>query len=549
MSDDFLFADETDPAPPGRAVAAAPPWPVLVVDDDPEMHAMTRLVMRKFTFQDRPLELLSAYSAEQALEILRQRSDIALVLLDVVMETQDAGLRLVARIRGELGNDAVRIVLRTGQPGDVPEEEIIHNYDINDYKAKTELTARKLGTSVVAALRSYAQITGLDRLRDGLERVAALGRGLDVRGGVDDLAATLLTQLADLLGVPGDGVLCGMPDGGGGTLVVLAAAGRFRPAAGGPLADIRADVGADIGGDAGAAAGDGDLAAAVAAARMAGASGLGGRWLVIPLVALPVTTPTGEAAGIPASALCLSLPRPLDGYGWRLADVAATRVMDAWQNLASMARLRATRWATAQLLAAGRPYPGAESSWTPDGGRGVRLSRLAVRLATLLRQDPAYATDLAGDMPERIAMGAMLYDIGMQAVPGNLPGKPGPLTPEEVQAVRRHCRRGADLMRTAAGRVGGDADIDFCAMLAQTHHEWWDGNGYPDGLRGDAIPLAARIIAVADTYDALTHPRINRPALSPDAACGELRAAAGRQLDPAIVAVFVRDQGVAAQAG
>lgn len=239
VSDDFLFADEADPVPP-RKMAAARPWPVLVVDDDPEMHAMTRLVMRKFTFQDRPLELLSAYSAEQALDILRQRSDIALILLDVVMETEDAGLRLVARIRGELGNDTVRIVLRTGQPGDVPEDEIIHNYDINDYKAKTELTAQKLGTSVVTALRSYAQITGLDRLRDGLEQVAALGRDLDVRAGIDVLAATLLRRLADLLEVPGEGVLCAS-GGDGGALVVLAATGRFLPAVGGPPTDAPPD--------------------------------------------------------------------------------------------------------------------------------------------------------------------------------------------------------------------------------------------------------------------------------------------------------------------
>merc|ERR1712173_306956 len=99
-----------------------------------------------------------AYSGEEAVKKLTEIPNISVVLLDVVMETDDAGLVTVKRIREELNNSQLRIILRTGQPGYAPEENIIREYDINDYKTKTELTRAKLVTSLVTALRSYQQL-------------------------------------------------------------------------------------------------------------------------------------------------------------------------------------------------------------------------------------------------------------------------------------------------------------------------------------------------------------------------------------------------------
>lgn len=144
-----------------NAVTASP-WPVLIVDDDEGVHSITKVVLSDVCFRDRPLELISAYSAAQARDILWHRDDIAAILLDVVMEQDDAGLVLAREIREEMNNKAVRIILRTGQPGQAPEREVILNYDINDYKSKTELTAEKLFSATIAALRSYADITALE---------------------------------------------------------------------------------------------------------------------------------------------------------------------------------------------------------------------------------------------------------------------------------------------------------------------------------------------------------------------------------------------------
>lgn len=180
----LLFADDGDdahgdtmrpPAPePPRGAADPggdpPPWRILVVDDDPEVHAITRAVLGGVTFQGRPLSIIDAATAAEALDILRDQQDIALMFLDVVMETEDAGLRLVRQVREDLGNAAVRIILRTGQPGQAPEREIVTHYDINDYKAKTDLTAQHLFTATIAALRAYADVRALEQSREALRR-------------------------------------------------------------------------------------------------------------------------------------------------------------------------------------------------------------------------------------------------------------------------------------------------------------------------------------------------------------------------------------------
>lgn len=169
------------------------PWRVLIADDDPEMHAVTALVLSDAIIEGRPLELLNAYSAEDMIEILRHESDIALIILDVVMESDDAGLRAVKTIRKELHNEQVRIVLRTGQPGYAPEKEVITSYDINDYIMKSEQTQNKLFTAVVAAMRSYRQIQSIEQNRQGLEKVIHAAANLMERNSLKSFSEGIVT--------------------------------------------------------------------------------------------------------------------------------------------------------------------------------------------------------------------------------------------------------------------------------------------------------------------------------------------------------------------
>ncbi|MBN2221378.1 MAG: DUF3369 domain-containing protein, partial [Vallitaleaceae bacterium] len=165
----FIFAEEKKPSFIYEKTKKKP-WKILIVDDEESIHQVTHLLLDHFEYQDAALEMYSAYSSEEAKELLKSHPDIAVILLDVVMGTEDAGLLLVHFIRNELKNHLVRIVLRTGQPGQAPERTVIVDYDINDYKLKTELTADKIYVTMVAALRSYHDLLSLENHKKTLER-------------------------------------------------------------------------------------------------------------------------------------------------------------------------------------------------------------------------------------------------------------------------------------------------------------------------------------------------------------------------------------------
>jgi serine phosphatase RsbU (regulator of sigma subunit) len=139
-------------------------WRILIVDDEPDIHATTRLLLKGFSYLDRGLDIQSAYSGEEACRRLRDDEPYALILLDVVMEKDTAGLEVVEFVRNVLNNKHTRVVLRTGQPGVAPEEDIIIKYDIDDYKSKTELTVQKLHTLVVSSLRSYNETMRIEAI-------------------------------------------------------------------------------------------------------------------------------------------------------------------------------------------------------------------------------------------------------------------------------------------------------------------------------------------------------------------------------------------------
>lgn len=141
------------------------PWIVLVVDDEPEVHEVTRLVLGDLTFCGIPVELNSVYSSRQAKSFLKNHPDTAVTLLDVVMETDHAGLELVHFIREELGDEDNQIVLRTGQPGKAPEKSVVLNYGINGYFLKTEITAQKLHSIIISSLRNFQHIKNVKQSR------------------------------------------------------------------------------------------------------------------------------------------------------------------------------------------------------------------------------------------------------------------------------------------------------------------------------------------------------------------------------------------------
>lgn len=175
------------------------PWRVVIVDDDEEVHKVTKLAMKTFEFQGRALEFISAYSGEEAKRLIATEQDIAVILLDVVMETDDAGLRLVNYIRSTLANKTSRIVLRTGQAGLAPESEVIRDYDIDGYKSKTEITKDSLNHLFYVALRSYRDICRINNYKNGLRALINTVLKIDRFEDINAFAKHLLRYLCEVL--------------------------------------------------------------------------------------------------------------------------------------------------------------------------------------------------------------------------------------------------------------------------------------------------------------------------------------------------------------
>lgn len=234
---DFLDEDAGAVTPEVEEV-----WSVLVVDDDAEVHQATEFALRDAVVCGRRLVLQHATTAAEARARIADNEDIAVVLLDVVMESPDAGLELVRVIREELGRSELRIVLRTGQPGYAPEMKVIRDYDINDYRTKSELTHTRLLTTLTAAIRAYEQIRRLSVGMRGMREIALSGGESEIPRTVVEFARIALGRIETLLGRPVEAAFCG-PTGDGCSLEdmlgILAGSGRFAAEEGVALSALR----------------------------------------------------------------------------------------------------------------------------------------------------------------------------------------------------------------------------------------------------------------------------------------------------------------------
>ncbi|CAO3405598.1 DUF3369 domain-containing protein [Azospirillum largimobile] len=545
--EDLVFLDDASAdagQPPEEEQDPGSRWTMLIVDDEPEVHAITKLVLSDFAYKGRKARFLSAHSAAEARRILARESDIALILLDVVMETEDAGLRLVHHIREELQNRNVRIILRTGQPGQAPERAVILDYDINDYKAKTQLTAQQLFTTTVAALRSYEDIVAIDANRRGLEKIIEASSSLFRARSMKLFAAGVLTQLSGLLGVGPDAILCVQRGGAGGQgscnppfsgdnsngnggnggngLYVLAGSGRFEalinePAAGHVDPSVLDAVTACLERRAHAYAGD--------------------------HCTLYIRTPNDRE-----TVVYLRSNRPLSELDRKLIEVFCGKISVGFDNLHHYEQLyraqQGTLAALADLAERGRGAlapDGLAAEMVEDGrfSRSLRIAAITERIARRLHEDGLFPESLDDSTLEIIGLAAILHDIGNAAVNPDILSKPGPLDPAERSAMQAHTVAGATLLSQASDLADGPTHLHLGAAVARWHHENWDGTGYPDGRTGAAIPLCARIVAVADAFDAMTRDRPYRKALSREESVAEIRRLAGLRFDPAVVDAFL----------
>ena len=174
-----------------------------------------------------------------------------------------------------------------------------------------------------------------------------------------------------------------------------------------------------------------------------------------------------------------------------------------------------------------------------DTGDHIEHTRIFCKvLAEKLRGKPCYAGSVDDTFIKNIYHASPLHDIGKVGISDNILLKPGKLTPEEFDIMKTHALIGANTLQAACSKYPRNAFLNMGIAIARSHHEKWDGSGYPDGLAGEDIPLSARIMAVADAYDALRSKRPYKPPFTHEKGCAIIMEAAGRHFDPAVIDAF-----------
>lgn len=497
MNDDLLFAEENDTPP---SATDSRPWRVLVVDDDEAVHQVTRLALRDFEFSQRRLEMTHAHSGAEARKLLAEQGDFALALIDVVMEEEHAGLNLVRHIRETLGNHFLRIILRTGQPGQAPERMVIREYDINDYKEKAELTADKLYSTVCASLRSYRDILALDYNRRGLERVIDSSANVLRISALPNFASGVLEQLTALLFLDVDAIyansIVSTCEDDLGDMRVVAATGVYSSQIGHRISEIMPST----------------TGVLIRNTLSSGQQSPDSRHYVS-----AYRTENGELA-----ALLVTCQHQLSEDDCRLIDLFCRNVSIAHDNLLLREDIDATQKELIYLLS--------EAVETRSPETGFHVRRVA---------EYAYALSKAAGLSERdcelVHRAMPLHDLGKLGIPDAVLHKHAKLEPEEWVQMKQHPELGYRILAKSERLV-----LRIAAIIASQHHEKWDGTGYPNGRKGEEIHIFGRIGALADVFDALGSYRSYKEPWPIEQIIQFIQDGRGGQFDPQLVDCFMK---------
>ncbi|MBF0212443.1 MAG: DUF3369 domain-containing protein [Magnetococcales bacterium] len=496
---DPLFSESAALPIPKNAHPPAHPdgaWKILVIDDDPDLHPLTRLVLKDLIFDGRPMAFIHGYSGAEARRLMAEHPDTAVVLLDVVMESDREGLEVVRYIRETLRNPWVRIILRTGQPGLAPEGEVIAAYDINDYKDKVNLSNQGLITAVTAGLRTFKLLDTIENTRQGLRRIVSDSGRLYENQSLGQLAHAILTQFSRLLDprsicIP-DAFTAAMKHG---VIRIYAALGSHGTLVGQPVDEV--------------------LPSPV----------VGLTWKALHERTHQFTPHEFigyfRAHNGMENLIYLNAHRRLNDVDRDLIEVFCANIATAFEQLLLHREIIKTQKDVTFTLG--------EVIETRSGEAGQHVRRVAENSRLL-----AQLAGLSHDECELLRMASPMHDLGKIGIPDSILNKPGALTEEEWAIMRSHTEIGQQVL--------GDTDQEIIrtgAIICAEHHEKWDGTGYPKGLSGERIHIFARITSLIDVFDALTHKRTYKAAWSVEKALDQIRKDRGTYFDPRLVDLFL----------
>lgn len=455
-------------------------WKILISDDEEDIHFLTKKVLQDFTYQDKGIDFLSAYSGQETIEILKNNSDIALILQDVIMETDDAGLKVIKKIREELENNNVQIILRTGQSGQVPEDEVVKHFAINDYKEKTELTSKKLLTTILTSLRAYENMQNINKLNYELKGLLSTYDEYVIAARTDEngIIKYVTDAFCNISGYSKDEIIgkthsalkCdSTPKSVYEDLWKTIKSGNVWS---GEIEDVSKN-------------GKSYWLKTIISPEF----DLNGKFLFYTAISQNITErKETEEAKKEIELLNEEILSTQKEVVFRLGAIAEARSKET----------------------------------------GMHVKRVA-EYSKLL----ALYYGIANEEAEVIKMASPMHDIGKVAIPDAILNKPDKFTPEEFEIMKTHAQIGYDMLKTSTKTI-----LKTAAIIAYQHQEKFDGSGYPQGLKGQQIHIYGRITALADVFDALGSNRVYKKAWNDEKIFSLFKEERGKHFDPDLIDIF-----------
>ena len=504
LTDSDLHLDFLDETPP-ETLTTKGSYKIIIADDDKEIHALTKMILKSFTFEGKSLTFIDTYSGQETMEALALNPDTAVLFLDVVMEENHAGLYVVEYLRTILKNNMTRIILRTGQPGEAPEDKVIRDYDINDYRLKTELTVQRLNTSLYAALRSYRDIMQIDRNRRGLEKMIRSSSEMFRHASMSEFLSSILDQVSSFYQDELEVLFVreSIQEGPSGFICtdmkkhfnIIAAKGRYEQYINANLADIT------------------DLAPIYQA-------------MLDETTSYPHVTVLDNGFIIKQSGNAqisnfIFVEGEHDHYNLDLLNLFLTNYSLALDNFYLHKLTSETQIELIHTL--GEVI---EAQFEETSGHLKRVTKHM--------HEMAQKAGLSSTAGEFIKIASALHDIGKIGIPNEILKKTGKLTPEEMTIMKQHTVIGHRILAKSNMEV-----FQIAAEIALHHHEKYDGTGYPEGLKGEDISLYARMMAIVDVFDAMTHKRVYKDAFPVEDTLEYMKSEKGKHFDPELLDLFI----------
>jgi len=502
---DFLEDDIEE-----EEVVATGYYKVIIADDDDEIHRVTKMILRDFYFEGKKLEFIDTYSGDETMRVLEEHPDTAIVLLDVVMERSHAGLEVVEYLRNVLKNNLTRIVLRTGQPGEAPEEKIIRDFDINDYRLKTELTVKRLNTTLYSALRNYRDLRRLERHRNGLEKIIQTSARLFEHNSLKEFLTSILDELSNFHSEKTDMLYIreGADRESSGFVTmerrnkntIVAGTGKYESFVGMEIETIPDlnFINRWMHGE----KEDGAIIHGVEEGVIIKSNGKShlSNYIFI----------EGEKAGFDMELIHIFLAN----YSIALDNYILNNMVNTTQ--------KEIVFALGEIV---------DSHFEETGSHVKRISEMMYQFA--LCNHYSYSEC------EVVKVASTMHDLGKIAIPDSIIKKPGRLDTDEFETIKTHTTHGYKILSKSDLEV-----LKIAADIALNHHEKYDGSGYPAGKTGKEISLNARMLSIVDVFDAMTHRRIYKEAAPVEEVLAYINSQKGTHFDPNLVDVFMSNLNV-----